>query len=52
MATAHSHFAGRPVRDFIPLLVEHAAGETLAALTADQLDRTETLWSPYPMAQG
>lgn len=34
---AHSRFEGRPVRDFVPLLVERIAGQNLRGLAGSQL---------------
>ncbi|WP_411742616.1 three-helix bundle dimerization domain-containing protein [Rhodococcus sp. IEGM 1318] len=36
LTNAHSHFTGRGIRDFVPLLAERAVNDTLAALTAAQ----------------
>ena len=33
VAQAHSRFEGRPVRDFVPLLVERIAGQNLRGLS-------------------
>jgi len=38
----HSRLAGNPVRDFVPLLVEHAARDRLRALAPAYPDRTTT----------
>jgi len=34
LASAHAHFDGYKVRDFVPLLVERMAGEKLSSLVA------------------
>lgn len=34
VASAHAHFDGHKVRDFVPLLVERMAGEKLSLLVA------------------
>ena len=34
VASAHAHFDGHTVRDFVPLLVERMAGEKLSSLIA------------------
>ena len=34
MASAHAHFDGHRVRDFVPLLVERMAGEKLSSLVS------------------
>ncbi|MCD2104591.1 hypothetical protein O4214_14945 [Rhodococcus erythropolis] len=39
VASAHAHFDGNKVRDFVPLLVERMAGEKLSSLVAS--------WSVY-----
>ncbi|MCW0191403.1 MAG: hypothetical protein OJJ55_08865 [Rhodococcus sp.] len=34
VASAHAHFVGHRIRDFVPLLVERMANESLSALVA------------------
>ena len=45
---ARSRFADRPIREFVPLLVERVASEKLAALAAQQKNRARSLWPQNP----
>jgi len=51
LAAAYARFAGRRVRDFVPLLVERKAGERLADFATEQHERAESLWSERQLAE-